>query len=153
MRKLLVLTLVIAFATMPLGYCASNNWGNTDTYRLLGKVVPSYLISTGTEVTGASKTMASPTTIIPATGYDVVTITLNTGVGTVNTLAAGTVGKILVIVAGTVTGSDTVVITPAQCTGFSTVTLATAKQTATFLYTGTTLGWILLGTSGAPTVA
>ena len=114
-------------------------------------------LPTGTDLVGfyqgASTTVASGTVIIPSTGYTLVSKTIGEGVGTVCTLAAGRVGQLLVIVAGTVTGSDTAVITPATKTGFSTVTLATAKQSVTLLYVNDTYGWIIIGTAGNPTVA
>jgi len=152
-KRISTLVLVMLLAVAQLGYCGSNNWGNTDTEPLLRKVLPSYLVAVGTDVAGASTTVASGTSVIPVTGYSYVVKTISESVGYVCTVANGVKGQILVIEAGTVTGSDTAVITPATKTGFSTVTLATAKQSVTLLYLNDSLGWIILGTVGNPTVA
>ena len=156
--KIGAMAILAVMLSASIGYSASNNWGNTDTYQLLGKVAPSYLVLAGTDQGATSTTVASGTAVIPVTGYALVTKTIGEGAGTVCTVANGAKGQILVIRAGTVTGSSTAVITPATCSGFSTVTLAYEKQTVTLLYIDDTIGWIIIGTggivtSGAPVIA
>ena len=158
MRKVMLLVIVAFFLFSSVCYGAANNWGGSDRDQLLGKVVPSYLASVGSVVGGTSATIATPTTAVPVS-YSLVSITLNSAAGQVFTLANGTAGQILTIVAGTKTSSDTAVITPTLCTGFTTITLVYAKQSVTLLYVNDTLGWILIGqgaisiASGAPTIA
>jgi hypothetical protein len=152
-KHVFALSLVILFAIAQVGYCASNNWGNTDTNQLLGRVLPSYLITVGSDVSGSSTTVASGTSIIPISGYSLVSKTIGEGSGTVCTVADGEPGQILKIMAGTVTASCTAVITPATKTGFSTVTLTTAKQAVTLHYVNDVMGWEVIGTVNNPTVS
>ena len=58
------------------------------------------------------------------------------------------IGQVLTIYLGTKSGSDNAVITPVTKLGYSTVTLDTANETATFQWQGATVGWVILGTTG-----
>ena len=102
---------------------------------------------------GTSTTVASGTAVIPVTGYAVVVKNISEKVGSVATVANGIPGQVLTIVALTLTGSDTLVITPATASGFTTVTLSAAKQSVTLWYVSDTLGWVVVGTVNNPTVA
>jgi hypothetical protein len=104
-------------------------------------------------IAGASTTVASGTAVIPITGYSVVVKNISEKVGSVATVANGVSGQVLQIVALTLTGSDTLIITPATTSGFTTVTLSAAKQSVTLLYLNDTLGWVVIGTANNPTVA
>jgi hypothetical protein len=116
-----------------------------------GSTATAYLL--GFESTAASTTVASGTAVIPVTGYDIVVKNISEKAGSVATVANGKPGKVLKIIAGTLTGSDTLIITPATSTGFTTVTFTAAKQAVTLLYLNDTLGWMSIGTDNNPTVA
>jgi len=71
------------------------------------------------------------------------------------TLANGKPGQILVINL-TTDGGGTGTLTPATCTGFSTIAFDEAFDQATLLYVDDTVGWIILGlfgTGSTPVVA
>jgi hypothetical protein len=63
------------------------------------------------------------------------------------TLANGTAGQVKVIVATSLLGTGTAVITPTSGCGFSTITLNAAGDTATLLYTAS--GWAVVGANSA----
>ena len=64
------------------------------------------------------------------------------------TLANGKPGQVLqVILVATAGGTGT--LTPATKTGFANIALAEAKDKATLYYVNDTVGWIILGLSGA----
>lgn len=146
MKRIFALALVVLFAMVSFGYCATNNWGNTDTNQLLGKVIPSYLLHSGVAFGGIAST-ASATTTIPLS-YSVVKYADSAAVGQVCTLAAGSAGQMLTISLTARTGSNTLVITPAATTGFTTITLDAALEYATLVYVDSTVGWIIVGTNG-----
>jgi len=146
MGKRLFLIIALILLVITSGYCADNNWGNTDLDPLLRKVMPSYLLSTGVDFGGIASTTSSTTTI--PTSYSVVRYADSAAVGQVCTLANGSPGQIITIIMTARTGSNTLVITPATCTGFTTITLDAALEYATLLYIDSTVGWIKLGTNG-----
>jgi hypothetical protein len=146
MKRIFALTLVIMLAIVSLGFCADNNWGNTDTEPLLRKVVPTYLLHSGVDFGGLASIASSVTTI--PTAYSIVRYADSAAVGQVCTLAAGSKGQMLTIILNSRTGSNTIVITPATCTGFTTVTLDAAKEYITVLYVDSTVGWIVIGGTG-----
>ena len=129
---------------MSSGYCASNNWGNTDTNRLLKAVLPNYLQSLGTGLDGSSTTLITPTTAIPLT-YDVVKITMTTQS---LTLANGTKGQVITLMTVGV-GTDVTTITPATATGWDSATLNANTEELTLRYIDSTIGWIVLYVTGA----
>ena len=154
MKRILTLTLVMLLAIVSTGYCAANNWGNTDTMSLLNKVVPSYLQAAGTSFSGATS-LTSNTTTIP-TSYSLVRKVITDEVGysgstpisyASGTLANGTPGQILTIIITAVTGSGTYTLTPATMTGFTSLLFNAALDSATLLYVDSTVGWIVLSTN------
>lgn len=77
---------------------------------------------------------------------------LAAGSFTAGTLANGIPGQMLTFFITTVGASGTFTITPTTSTGFTSIQFSTAKQEAIFLYVNDTVGWILSGTTGSPTV-
>jgi len=145
-RRTFLLTLVIMLAIVSLGYCDANNWGETDTYGLLKKVVPSYLQAAGTTFGGATSIATSVTTI--PTSYSLVRKAITDASGfTTGTLANGTPGQILTIFITAVSGSGTFTLTPATKTGFTTLYFDAALDSATLLFVDTSVGWIVIGTN------
>ena len=63
------------------------------------------------------------------------------------TLANGEDGQVLTIDLAT-DGGGSGTLTPATCSGFSTVVFADAGDNATFLYIDDTVGWIIVGAAG-----
>lgn len=63
------------------------------------------------------------------------------------TLADGTPGQILTITL-VVDGGGTGTLTPATCTGFTTIAFADAGDSACLRYIDDTVGWVLVGTAG-----
>lgn len=100
-----------------------------------------------TATTSAADSLAIPIThgiVAKTTGAD----------GEVLTLAAGVPGQTILLYL-TVDGGGDGVLTPGATahTGFTTITFGTAKQSATLLWVDATIGWVILGTVGGPTVA
>lgn len=145
MRKfcLISLILLVSLCLASTGYCAANNWGNTDTMRLLKLTVPTYIASIGTGLTGAATTMVTTDTVIPVT-YATVRITISSRTCT---LANGVKGQVLTLV-GIDAISGTVTISPATSTGWASVAMATNGHSLTLLYVDDTTGWIIIGYSG-----
>jgi hypothetical protein len=134
-------------ALSTVGYCADyNNWGNTDTYQLLGRELPYDSIYAGVQRGGVSA-MVSGSTTIPLT-YGYVTKAIGEGVGTVHTLADGVPGQIITVFAISRASSGTAVITPTTKTGYSTVTLDAAYEYVTLLFLDSTNGWVIVATNG-----
>ncbi len=143
MKRILALTLVIMLAIVSLGYCANNNWGNTDTEPLLRKVFPGYLQAAGTTFGGATSLATSVTTI--PTGYSLVRKAIsNDPAFATGTLANGTPGQILTIFITSVDSGGTFTLTPATKTGFTTLTFNAALDSATLLFVDNTIGWIVI---------
>ena len=69
-------------------------------------------------------------------------------IGEVGTLANGTPGQLLHIVAMSRTGSGTFIITPSKTEGFTTITLDAVGEYATLAYVNDTIGWIIISTNG-----
>ena len=63
------------------------------------------------------------------------------------TLADGQPGQVLTV-SLTTAGGGAGTLTPATCTGFATVIFLGAKDTATFLFVDSTIGWTLIGAYG-----
>ena len=150
MKKVLILTIAILALSILPAYCAVNynSWGNTDLHPLLGRELPYDLIYGGASRGGVS-TQTSGMHTITVAGYSVVNLPADNGdVGVVFTLADGKQGQIITIVASARTSSETKVITPNLCTGFTTITLDAALDSVTLLYVDDTTGWIHLGGYG-----
>lgn len=144
---LIALMLAVFILSMSIGYCSENRWGQTDTLRLLGKVMPGYIQATGTAIGGASITMASGVVAI-SPSYAFTNKAIGSTVGEAGTLANGTKGQILKIYIISRAGSGTYILTPTTKSGFSTLTFDAAAEEATLLYLNDTLGWIILGSNG-----
>jgi hypothetical protein len=144
-RKITLLLLILALS-VSFGYCASNNWGETDTNALLKKVSPSYILHSGVAF-GGEASVASTLTTIPLT-YSIVKYYESSSVGQACTLANGSPGQLLTVIMIVKTGSNTIVVTPATKTGYTTVTLDTALDFVTLLYVDSTVGWIVIGGNG-----
>lgn len=152
MVKKLVLSLVILFMAVSLGYCSNyNSWGNTDLNRLLGREVPYDQIHLGAERGGAS-TMSSTSQTVPVS-FSIVGKAIGNSSTAPITLPNGVPGQIITIYCSSLgSGSPTCAITPTTCTGFTTVTMNAAADSATFLYLDDTLGWVCIG-SNSVTIA
>ena len=102
--------------------------------------------------TATATTVAGDDLTIPVTHGIVAKTTANDG--EVLTLAAGVPGQVIVLYL-TADGGGDGVLTPGATahTGFTTITFATAKQSATLLWVDASIGWTILGTVGNPTVA
>lgn len=146
MKRIFALTLVILLAVCSFGYCQDIKWGDTDLNLALKKVSPTYLLHSGVNFGGLASIASSVTTI--PTAYSIVRYADSAAVSQVCTLAAGSKGQMLTIILDARTGSNTIVITPAACTGFTTVTLDAAKEYITVLYIDSTVGWIVIGGTG-----
>lgn len=95
---------------------------------------------------GGVSAMVSGSLAIPI-AYDYITKAIGGGAGAVHTLADGTPGQVITILAISVSGSGTAVITPTTTTGFTTVTLDAAFEYVTFLYVDDTVGWVIVATN------
>ena len=127
------------------GTTAQNNIGSSTNQ--VNTVYAGNFVSAGT--VNGSVSQVSSVAALPLS-YAVVAIPLTNAVGAVYTLANGTPGQVITFTeVGTVTGSDTAVITPSTKTGFSTATLSAAHQSVTLQYINSTVGWIIIGNAGA----
>lgn len=98
-----------------------------------------------------SNTVAGGTLAIPVTRRHVAK---TTGGVEALTLADGLPGQLLTITLSAAGGAGT--ITPTTKTGFTTVALATAKDSITLQFVDSTIGWVVVGkndASGDPVVA
>ena len=98
-----------------------------------------------------TEVVAAATLVMPVThGY----LAKTTGGTEALTLADGTPGQLLVINLVATGGTGT--LTPATCTGFSTIAFADAGDQAVLFFVDYIIGWIILSTFGLtaqPTVA
>lgn len=141
---LLVVALVFVFSSVCYGQ-NFNNWGNTDTIPVLSREFPYDGIYLNRD-RGGTSAMASGTTVIPLS-YGYVTKAVNSG-KTVNTLADGYVGQVTTIMVTSLSNSGTCIVTPATCTGFTTITLDANYEYATLMFYSPTLGWVIVATNG-----
>lgn len=146
MRKIMLVMLAALFVFSSVCYGNENNWGNTDTNALLGKVLPNYLVTAGSKM-GGVYSMVSGANIVP-TSYSLVRIPINT-VGLAMTLAAGVPGQVMTIIGVNRIGSGTAVITPAVVNGYATITLDAVLESVTLLYIDDVIGWVVIGLNGA----
>src|SRR5688572_12540464 len=109
-----------------------------------GYLSPTSRFAVETGVAG-STTVAADVLAIPVT-HQVVVKTTGADAEAL-TLANGAVGQVIHIVLGTDGGGDGT-LTPATATGFATIVFADAGDRATLQYISSTIGWILLGSSG-----
>lgn len=146
MRKFVIgaLVFLVILCLASTGFCAANSWGNTDTNLLLKKVVPNYLQSLGTGLTGSVTTLITPTTAIPLT-YDVVKITMATQS---LTLANGTAGQVITLMTVGV-GTAVTTVTPATSTSWASLILDANTETVTLRYVDSTIGWLVVYSTGA----
>mgnify|MGYP001297306168 CR=1 FL=1 len=146
-KRILLMFLIIVFALAPVCYGA-NNWGEgPDTNQLLKKVVPNYVAAIGMPVDGSGvSAMTSGSLAIPVT-YKYITKAIGVGVGAVHTLADGSDGQIITVLAISRAGSGTAVVTPTTKSGYSTVTLDAAWEYVTLLFVDTTVGWVIVATN------
>ena len=139
-RKALALIFVLMFLFSISTFAANEDVIMSTVFHLLG-------------TPRGTSTMSSSSTVVPLTFNLVIKNIGNSSTAPV-TLANGYAHQILVFEIGTVgTGSPTCALTPATCTNFTTITFGTAKQSVTLEYVDDTIGWIIIGTVGAPTVA
>ncbi len=149
MKKHFLRAFLVAFMVLGLastGYCHLNPWGQTDTNRLLGKVVPGYLQSTGTAIAAATS-LTTAQLAIPVSYCYVRKAVANDDAYLAGTLANGTKGQLLTIFITVNSGSKNFVITPTTKTGFTTLTFDAEKDQATLLYIDDTTGWVLLSST------
>ena len=140
--KIGIVAILAVMLSASIGYCGFNNWGNTDTNRLLGRELPYDAIYVGAQ-RGGTSTMVSGSLAIPIS-YAVV-IKAITQETTPCTLEDGYAGQILTFQISTLTGTAT--LTPDTCTGFTTITFDAAREYATLLYIDDTIGWICIATN------
>jgi len=98
------------------------------------------VFSPGGSTTSDADSLAIPVThayVAKTTGADAEALTL----------ANGENGQILTIDLDT-DGNGTGTLTPATCTGFSTIVFADAGDNATLLYVDDVVGWIIMGAAG-----
>jgi hypothetical protein len=153
-KKLLLLILAIGLcSSVCYGAPHYNNWGNTDTNRLLGQTVPYYMTALGLAKDGVSdgcSQMVSGSTAIPA---DVLMAQKYIGAtGQVGTIDDGVAGQVLFFRIDTCDTGATFVLTPTNCWGFSTLTFNAVNDSAVLLYLNDVYGWVLIG-SNSVTVA
>lgn len=147
-RLMVVVAVFMCLLLAAPGYCALNNWGQTDTNDLLKRVVPGYLQSAGTAIGSATSVVTSQAAIPVIYCYVQKAITSSVVHGENNgTLANGTKGQLLTIRIYQESGSASYVLTPTTKTGFSTLTFDEVEDTATLLYVDDTVGWILISNS------
>jgi hypothetical protein len=150
---LIVLLALFVFSSVCYGAPSPNNWGNTDTNRLLAKNLPYYMTALGVANDGVSNgvsQMVSGSTVVPT---DVIMVQKYIGTtGQVGTIANGVAGQILFIRIDTCDTGSTFVLTPTNCWGFTSLTFNAVNDEATLLYINDTYGWVLIG-SNSVTVA
>lgn len=94
----------------------------------------------------ASAAVAADVLVIPVTASYVAKTT--GGDAEALSLANGVPGQILTINL-TTDGGGTGTLTPATCSGFATIAFADAGDNVTLRYIDDTVGWVLMGASGA----
>jgi len=145
--KIGIVAILAVMLSASIGYCGYNNWGNTDTNRLLGRELPYDAIYVGAQ-RGGTSTMVSGSLAIPIS-YAVV-IKAITEVATPLTLEDGYAGQILTFQVSTM-ASGGAILTPTTKTGFTTITFDAAREYATLLYIDDTIGWICIATNATTT--
>ncbi len=149
MKKIFLSVFLAAFLALGIasvGYCSINAWGRTDTNRLLGKVMPGYLQSTGTAIAPATS-LTSTQVAIPVSYCYVQKAVANDDNYLAGTLENGTKGQLLTIFITENSGGKNFVVTPTTTTGFTSLTFDAAKDQATLLYIDDTTGWVLLSST------
>jgi hypothetical protein len=96
----------------------------------------------GTLATGANNDFVAAKLVYNKTCSD------STGDDVIDLHDATVVGRVLTIYLGTKSGSDNAVITPVTKLGYSTITLDAANEMATLQWQGSTVGWVILHTTG-----
>jgi hypothetical protein len=96
----------------------------------------------GTLVTGANADLVAAKMVYNKTCSD------SDGDDVIDLHDATVVGRVLTIYLGTKSGSDNAVITPVTKLGYSTITLDAANEMATLQWQGSTVGWVILHTTG-----
>jgi len=108
------------------------------------------LLATGT-ANGGFSSLATIDAGIPVSNDYIEKAISNLGTAT-DTLPNGSIGQILTIEIGTVTGSGTWKITPTTSSGWASMTFSQQGQIASFLYVNNTIGWVILTYDGVTTV-
>lgn len=148
MKRIGLIVLLVLFVFSSVCYGATppaNNWGNTDTNKLLSKNMPNYMTRLGVAIDGVSQgvsqmvsgSVAVPTDVVIAQKYIGTT-------GQAGTLANGVPGQILYILIDTCDTGATFVLTPTTKLGFTTLTFNAAKDACALMYVNDYVGWIVI---------
>lgn len=145
----MVLTLLLSFIFVGLGYCdTTNRWGQTDTYSLLKRTTPYDWVYLGHSRGGVSA-IATDITTLPV-GYSVLFIIC---ASSSKTLPDAEPGKMLTLIATDDDDSGAVTITPTTSTGWASVSFDANGETVILQYIDSTYGWVIVGYSGATITA
>ena len=148
-----ILVLFLLFSMVATGYCSSrNNWGNTDTYPLLGREIPYDLIYRGADRGGVS-TIVSQVSKLTTTNLAFSLLKLSGATKTFS-IEEGVIGQEITLVKSEydarVLTLDLTIDNPNTAhTGFSSITWPTAAGSfVTLAWIDDTNGWIITGSNG-----
>lgn len=161
-RKILALTLTICLLSCGAVFAENyNNWGNTDTFRLLQRALPYDMTYTGSSRNGVS-TIVSSVSTLSATHLAFSVLKLS-GASKTFTMAAGVPGKSIVLIKSETDARSLVLsfangiaegyATPTAHTGFTTITFGTNAGSYVILtWMDDTTGWVRTGQSDDITI-
>lgn len=145
----LILVILIILAFLAPGYCALNNWGNTDLDPLLGREFPTDLMYKGTQRGGVS-TIVSTVSQLSSTNLAFSILKLS-GASKTFSMAAGETGAEITLVkiendARTLKLDFSIDNPRIAHTGFTSVTWPTTTGSfVTLAWIDSTVGWIITG--------
>lgn len=148
---IMVLIVLMALASSVPGYCAANNWGNTDLNPLLHRELPTDLIYRGAQRGGVS-TIVSTVSQLTSTNLAFSLLKLS-GASKTFSIVAGEVGQEITLVKDEYDArtlkldfSIDAVDSRTVCSGWSSVTWPTAQGSfVTLAWIDSTVGWIITG--------
>jgi len=149
---ILIALIILSFAAP--GYCARNNWGNTDLNPLLARNIPYDLMYRGAARGGVS-TIVSQVSKLTSTNLAFGVLLLN-GASKTFSIAAGVTGQEITLIKNQTDPrtlkldfTSDAVVDIAVHTGWSSVTWpTTAGSYVTLLWIDDTYGWVITGSQG-----
>lgn len=143
--KIAVMAIIALAAFSSIGFAADyNNWGNTDTYQLLGRELTYDQVYVGQARNGVSIVATGTTAITPTYAvYDIMSTSRTI------TVANGVPGQIVTLVCRTNLDYTlgTATITATTKTGWTSGAMDARKDSITLLYVDDTYGWVIVGTN------
>lgn len=150
LKVVLIVLMLLVFAVP--GYCAQNNWGNTDLHPLLHREIPTDLMYRGAARGGVS-TIVSQVSKLTSTNLAFGFLKLS-GASKTFSIAAGETGQEITLMkiehdARTLKLDLTIDNPNTAHTGFSSITWPTAAGSyVTLLWYDDTVGWMITGSQG-----